>query len=56
MPSHESQGESVIINKADIDPAVHRLWPQETPTEASTSGGLSDANKADTSAKKPKAK
>ncbi|MEN9761271.1 MAG: hypothetical protein RI906_1097 [Pseudomonadota bacterium] len=26
MPSHPSQGEWVIINAADFDPAVHQLY------------------------------
>lgn len=26
MPTHPSQGEWVVINAADFDPAVHRLY------------------------------
>lgn len=31
MPSHPSQGDWVIINSADFDPAVHRLYGPANP-------------------------
>lgn len=37
MPTHPSQGEWVIINEADFDPAAHRLYaPAESESVALT--------------------
>lgn len=31
MPTHPSQGEWVVINATDFDPAVHRLYEEPKP-------------------------
>lgn len=43
-PSHESQGDHVIINKSDFDPDVHELLDgQKAPPPAKTRDGLDKA-------------
>lgn len=34
MPAHPSQGEWVIMNACDFDPAIHQLYESATQSEA----------------------
>lgn len=38
-PAHASQGEWVVINKADFDPAAHVLYDDAPPAEPKRSNG-----------------